>query len=223
VLVLAPASAQAGRFYINGVRATSKHEPNVFYGKIELQNKGLGNIKCENLASGNIWNETTEGTEKGVGISEGYTTYGCTSEPNVCPEGGIFATAEEPVFVTEKEIGGKKTHVAERGKSTLPWSGQVVEEEGTEKLTKIRTHGIKVTIAVPCLGLEVPFEGALEPISINGIKNGLAPSHLVFQGKGGKTGVLKTKFFGSGEDEFGYTIGEVASVGEHVELIQVKK
>jgi hypothetical protein len=223
VLVLTPAPAQAGRFFINGALATTKHEPNVFYGKVELQNSTLGKIKCENLASGNIWNEVTEGTERGAGISEGYTTYGCTAEPNVCPEGGIFATAENPVYVTEKEIGGKKERVAERGTSTLPWSGKVVEEEGTEKLTKIKTNGIKVTIAIPCIGLEVPFEGALEPIAINGVKNGLSPSKLQFQGKGGKTGFLKTKALGTGEAEIGYTIGEVASVGEKVELITTKK
>jgi hypothetical protein len=125
--------------------------------------------------------------------------------------------------VTEREIGGKKERVAERGKSTLPWSGQVVEEEGTEKLTKIKTHGIKVAIAIPCIGLEVPFEGALEPLAINGVKNGLTPGKLVFQGKGGKTGFLTTKFFGTGEAEFGYTSGEVSSVGEKVELINIKK
>jgi hypothetical protein len=222
-LVLTPASAQAVKFFINGKAAGTKHEPIVTYGAIELENTTLGIIKCQNLASGFLWNETTEGTEKGKGETDGYTTYACTSSNEVCgPNGGIFATAENPVFVTEKVIGGKSEKVAERGTSTLPWTGETIEEEGTEKNLKIKTHGIRVTIAIPCIPLEVPFEGALEPISINGQKNGLTPSRLRFEGKGGKTGVLKTTRLGTGEAEFGYTKGEVSTVGEKVELIQIK-
>jgi hypothetical protein len=213
-LLLIPAVAQATpKFYINYVQAGKKHEPNVIYGQIELQNHFLGKIKCQNLASGNIWNES----EKGLGNTEGYTTYSCTAEPK-CE--GVFATAEKPVQVTEKTIEGVKRHIAERGATDLPWAGEVVKEETGEKLTKIKTHGISVTIVVPCLSLEVPFEGALEPISLNGAGNGLTPSHLVFQGKGGKTGYLTTTKLGTAEENnIGYTIGETNSVGSAMELI----
>lgn len=214
-LVMTPAVAQAApKFYINGQLAPKKHEPIVNFGAISLENHFLNKIKCENLASGNIWNES----EKGLANTEGYTTYSCTAEPTACA--GVFATAEKPVEVTERTFEGKKEHIAVRGKSTLPWSGEVVKEETGEKLTKIKTHGIAVTIVMPCLNLEIPFEGALEPISYNGLGNGLSPSHLVFQGKGGKTGFLTTTKLGTQEeDNIGYTIGEVASVGTQVELI----
>jgi hypothetical protein len=214
-LLLIPAVAQAApKFFINGVAVGKKHEPNVIYGPIELQNHFLGKIKCQNLASGNIWNES----EKGLGNTEGYTTYGCTAEPVSCA--GVFATAEKPVEVTERTIEGQKKKIAQRGATDLPWNGEVIKEETGEKLTKIKTHGISVTIVMPCLNLEVPFEGVLEPISVNGLGNGLTPSHLVFQGKGGKTGFLTTTKLGTAEENnIGYTIGEVASVGASVELI----
>jgi hypothetical protein len=34
------------------------------------------------------------------------------------------------------------------------------------------------------------MEGTLTPILVNGTKNGLKPSHLTFEGKGGTTGSL---------------------------------
>jgi hypothetical protein len=217
-LGMVPAVAQASpKFFINGKLAESKHESIVNFGKITLENHFLGKIKCENLASGNIWNES----EKGLGNTEGYTTYGCTAEPTPCA--GVFATAEQPVEVTERLIGSEKKKYAQRGKSDLPWTGEVVQEEAGEKLKKIKTNGIKVTIVMPCLNLEIPFEGALEPIATNGAKNGLNPSHLTFQGKGGKTGFLTTTKLGTAEENnIGYTIGEVVTVGPDVELINAE-
>ena len=216
--MMLPAIAQASpKFLINGVAAGAKHEAIIQYGPITLENHFLGKIKCQNLASGNIWNES----EKGLGNTEGYTTYSCTSEPLACA--GVFATAEKPVEVTERIVASEKKKVAQRGATDLPWEGEAVEEEGGEKLKKIKTHGIRVTVVVPCLTMEVPFEGVLEPISINGIKNGLFPSHLVFQGKGGKTGFLTTTALGTKEENnIGYVIGEISTVGSNVELITME-
>lgn len=221
--VAASATAQATpQFYINGVKAGTKHEQIVNYGGITLENAILGKIKCQNLAAGNIWNES----EKGFANTEGYTTYGCTSEPTCA---GVFATAEKPLEVTEvvrENPETKKTEkvkAAERAGSTLPWSGEVVQEETGEKLRKIKTHGIKVTIVAPCFQLEVPFEGALEPIATNGAKNGLHASHLTFEGKGGKTGFLVSPVLpSSSEENVGYTIGEVKTSGTSVELINAE-
>jgi hypothetical protein len=217
-----PTVAQAHpKFFINGKKAGSAHEPIIGYGAVVLENTVIGKLVCQNLASGNVWNETTEGTEKGLANTEGYTTYNCTAEPE-CK--GVFATAEKPVEVTEKENSNKeKVHVAQRGPSTLPWTGEAVEEEGGEKLKKIKTHGIKVTIVAPCLSIEIPFEGALEPISVNGAKNGLHASHLTFEGKGGRTGFLTTPIFGAEKEEnIGYTSGEVTVIGQGVQLISVE-
>jgi hypothetical protein len=105
----------------------------------------------------------------------------------------------------------------------LPWQGEATEEEGGEKLRKIKTKGVKVTIVAPCFGLEVPFEGALEPIAINGSKSGLKASHLLFEGKGGKTGFLTTKVLPvEKEENIGYTIGEVKTIGSMVQLINLE-
>lgn len=216
-----PAVAQASpKFFVNGVKVGTAKTGLINYGEIELKNAVLGNIKCQNLASGFIWNEQTEGTEKGVFITEGYTTYGCEAKPE-CK--GVFATAEMPVEVTEhKNEKGNTEHIAQRGPTTLPWSGEAIEvTEGLETFTKIKTHGIKVTIVAPCVPIEVPFEGALEPIATNGKKNGLQASHVTFQGEGGKTGHLVAKSLPEGGQN-GYTTGELKSIGSLVQLITLQ-
>ena len=213
-LVLMPAIAQASpKFFINGIAAGAKHEAIVQYGPISLENHFLGKIKCQNLASGNIWNSS----EKGFGNTEGYTTYACTAEPVACA--GVFATAEKPVEVTERIIASEKKKVAQRGATDLPWEGEAVQEEGGEKLKKIKLY-VSLTAVMPCLNLEVQFKGTLEPLSINGLANGLSPSHLLFQGNGGQTGFLTTAKFGSGEEvSRGYLSGELTTVGGNVELV----
>jgi hypothetical protein len=215
-----PAVAQASpKFFENGVKLTTVKQGLVNYGQIELQNATLGNIKCENLASGFIWNES----EKALFIEEGYTTYDCVATPTPCP--GVFATAELPVEVSERlNKKSEKEVVAQRGPTTLPWSGEAIEvTEGVETFRKIKTNGIKVTIVAPCFSLEVPFEGALEPIAINGTRNGLKASEVVFEGKGGKTGHLTAPSLPTEkEGQIGYTIGKLKSVGTSVQLITLE-
>jgi hypothetical protein len=43
---------------------------------------------------------------------------------------------------------------------------------------------IKVQILVPELALADPFEGSVDPLDVNGVKNALSPSVLSFEGKG---------------------------------------
>jgi hypothetical protein len=217
--VTMPAVAQASpKFFVNGAKIGTSKVGLVNYGEVELQNAFLGKIKCSNLASGFIWNES----EKAFFNTEGYTTYNCTSEP-ACP--GVFATAEMPVEVaTRKKSNGETEAIAQRGPTTLPWSGEAIEvAEGVEKIKKIKTNGIKVTIVAPCDSAEVPFEGALEPIATNGSKNGLKASHVTFEGKGGRTNFLTSKVLPvEKEENIGYTIGEVKSVGSNVQLITLE-
>jgi hypothetical protein len=216
--VMVPAVAQASpKFFVNGSKATTTKVGLVNYGEIELDNAFLGEIKCSNLASGFIWNES----EKAFFITEGYTTYNCTSKP-ACP--GVFATAELPVEVSERKTKTGTEPIAQRGPTTLPWSGEATEiEEGIEKIKKIKTNGIRVTIVAPCDSAEIPFEGALEPIAINGTKNGLKASHVLFEGKGGRTNHLTSPVLPvEKEENIGYTIGELKSIGSNVQLITLE-
>jgi hypothetical protein len=214
-----PAVAQASpKFFINGIKVTENKQGLINYGVIELQNNFLGKVKCSNLASGFIWNES----EKGLFKTEGYTTYNCSSEP-ACA--GIFATAEMPVEVTEhRNKNGTTEPIAQRGPTTLPWSGEAVEVlEGVEKVNKIKTNGIRVTLVAPCFSVEIPFEGALEPIAINGSHNGLKASHVAFEGKGGRTGHLESPVLPTkNEENIGYVIGELNSIGSGVQLITLQ-
>ena len=81
-LVMTPAMAQASpKFYINGKLARNETRTDRQLRRDTLENHFLGKIKCQNLARGNIWNES----EKGLANTEGYTTYGCTAEPTRVP------------------------------------------------------------------------------------------------------------------------------------------
>jgi hypothetical protein len=182
-LSVVPALAQAApQFQINGVpvlRLGSKQNV-LLSGSMTINNAFLGAIKCDVLEGAQVWN----GSERGLADIEGYTAYDCTTEP---PCKGIFATAEMPVEVTEREnpVTKKLEKVAQPGPSTLPWSGEAVEEEGTEKRKKFKMNRVRLTIVAPCFNIEQPVEGTLEPYVINGSKNGLHPTHLEFPGKGG--------------------------------------
>jgi hypothetical protein len=67
----------------------------------------------------------------------------------------------------------------------LPWKGEVTE--GTEKKRHLKISGVHMTLVDPCDGFEIPMVGTLEPFITNGTKNGLHPSSLTFEGKGGAT------------------------------------
>jgi hypothetical protein len=74
----------------------------------------------------------------------------------------------------------------------LPWKGEVIEGPNAEKTTSLKDKlgPVHMDLVLPCEKFEVPMEGTLEPIIVNGTKNGLKPSHLQFEGKGGSTGHL---------------------------------
>jgi hypothetical protein len=179
---MTPALAQAGLlWHMNGpVLRLGSNQNVVLYGTMTISGSVLGEIKCDVLEGGAVRNES----EKGLADIEGYTTYDCTSSPNPCP--GVLVTAEMPVEVTERlNPKSEKEKIAQHGPTTLPWSGELVEEEATEKRKKFKINGVKLTVVAPCFSLEVPSQGTLEPYVINGTKNGLKPTNLEFPGKGG--------------------------------------
>jgi hypothetical protein len=185
-LSVTPALAQATpRWFINDRPAEAKHEGVVSYGTLTLENDVLGKINCQTITAASVWNQS----ERGEGQTEGFTTYGCRTEPSPCP--GAFITAEKPVEVKFKQFPKEKEPEAVRVGGYLPWAEETIREEAGERQRKVRIHDILITVVLPCMNLEVQFEGNnIEPISENGIGDGLSPSHRVFQGKGGKTGFL---------------------------------
>jgi hypothetical protein len=146
MLVLAPvlvvaalaatAVAQANlppRVFINGVKATTKHEPGFAFGKITLKNATLKELTCENFSASTSWNEVKEGTERGFGETTGYGTWDCeaqakcevTNESGVKKE-GTYATAEGPPSLT----GTEKPIARHTGNTSLPWTETLTENEG---------------------------------------------------------------------------------------------
>jgi hypothetical protein len=246
VVVAMPAVAQAApppRWFINGVRAGTKHEPTFSFGKITLKNAELKELTCENFAASSVWNEVAEGTERGFGETTGYSTWECkaalpcdvTNENGVTKE-GVFATAEGPPSLTSEKA--RRT-----GNTSLPWTAELTEKEGNRKEFFTETHHIKVYIVVPVNkslggpgtgagcellgGDEIPFENEegltekvagyeLKPKVPAGIGNGLSPSHILFAGEKGfaEKGYPETGQLHNKTFGNAYITGELVSAGQ---------
>jgi hypothetical protein len=179
----------------NGVVLGLTPTPVFGMGAITLENSWdnnlIGKVTCHSLLGGSLWNEA----EAGFGSIEvfGSTRFTCTKEPVACS--GVFLTAETkiPEQPAEVQEGTEKRLVARRGVRTLPWPTEMNEVE-TEKVKSLadRITNIGLTLVLPCepLPSEFEFSGTLEPKVINGVRNGLSPMHLTFEGKGGHTGHL---------------------------------
>jgi hypothetical protein len=102
----------------------------------------------------------------------------------------------------------------------LPWQAEGTEKLETELFKRVSISGVKLTVVAPCFAAEIPFEGTLEPTVINGSRNGLKPSRLVFEPIGGKRLSLTTKDLGT-EKELNslFVSGEVKDNGESVQLM----
>jgi len=248
-LLALPDLAQAAplpKFFINGVKAGAVHVPVLAFGEIKLEQKVILGLQCQNLIAGSVWNEVSGGTEKGLESIEGFTTYDCVSEAKCKAENsrsekveGIFASAEGPpkVVALETEIikPGEEPRKPKRlANTTLPWGGEAIEPE--PGLVKVRTHGIKIYFVIPpsfgggaecpTEGLELPFEGELEPIAENGKKNGLNPSIIKLEGKAGRTSLLTTPDLPAfEEDNLGYTISEpnLTTLGTEEQLVNLEQ
>jgi hypothetical protein len=245
-LVAMPVVTQAAvpRWFVNGVRASTKHEGVLAFGPITLHNAILGNIKCEHFFGGGVWNEVQGGTERGFGDTTGYLTWECeatagvtvTNERGVQQE-GEFLTAEEP-----PEAKTEKAHKS--GASSLPWTGELTEKEAGKFFDT--THHVKVWWVIPLCtemggtgkgadcelgGNEIPWEdepaipGAeLAPQCSNGVKNGLSPSKAIFAGqKTEKNGLPETGRLENGSFGAGFLTGSLVTAGSNdFELITCK-
>jgi hypothetical protein len=244
-LIVMPADA-APRWFVNGKLAGTQPEPGVTFGKITLHNATLKNLECGNFVATTTWNEVVGGTERGFENTVGYSTWQCKAElpckvhnERGEEEEGIFATPEGP-----PTFDGTEKRAVRSGITSLPWTGELTEKE--KGVRQVLTHHVKVWLVVPidtrlggpgegpaCEllgGQEIEFadrEGKTEkaegdelaPRTVNGISNGLTPSHAVFAGekvgkeeseKGGKapeTGRLISKYGP------GYTTGTLVTAG----------
>jgi alpha-tubulin suppressor-like RCC1 family protein len=185
------ASLKPHEWKANGVKVSKTHVQIASWGSLKYENNIslVGKLTCTAVMGGGVWNEGT-GTEiTGFGNVEGFNTSGCSKEPG-CP--GAFVTAEPPVQVATETKGTEKVIVPRRPPTTLPWTGEVIEGLNAEKsiALKVKLSPVQMNIVEPCEKFEVPMEGTLEPILTNGSRNGLKPSHLTFEGKGGTTGSL---------------------------------
>jgi hypothetical protein len=212
----------------NGAVLGTKHSPVFGFGTLTLENASdknqvVGKVTCHSLVGGSLWNEG----EAGFGLIEGFGTsrFACTKEPNACP--GAYLTAERGVPAPFQAVEGtEKVFLAKRGQSTVPWKGELNEVE-TEKVKFLveKLSNIRFTLVDPCppIPFEYEFFGTLEPKIINGSKNGLSPTHLKFEGKGGQTGHLTgnvVEFEGGATEKEAFLTGEVPVIGGKNELMQ---
>jgi len=198
----------APRWFLNGNLAGASGQSIVQLGTITLENKLLGEIKCKVIAGLKAGNES----EKGVAAVEGWEAYDCSAPE--CP-GRVLLTPEE---VPEK--GKEKETPGARQPRSLPWPAELISSEAGKAALNLRK--MKLWIVCPRELLEVPFTGNLEPRLQNGLGNGLSPSHLLFEGKGGHTGFLISPDIAGGaevEESELFFSGELTTIGTSQELI----
>jgi hypothetical protein len=236
-----------------GAGAKEKQQANA-WGDLTLTNEILHELTCKQSFNFNTWNGVdAEGTERGFDEQNGYYSWQCkgtlsckvTNDHGVKKE-GIYTTAEGPPSLTGTEKIARRT-----GNTSLPWIGELptkVEPGGQHK----SIHNFKAWLVVPvdksqggpgeglgCEllgGSELAFEDRegpteketgyiLSPKYVNGLGNGLTPSHLAFTGERGKTekGFPET---GRLNSQYGavYVTGELLVTGwTDVELVTIKE
>jgi hypothetical protein len=217
-----PAVGQAApQFRINGVLAGANKQNVVQFGTITMKSPFWGEIKCNLLVGAPVGNES----EQGVASVDGWGTWGCHATEL---RGKTFITPENAVQVIER-LNTEKHIINEpkRGETSLPWpSRPVTTPEATTALhigntEKLPLEPVKFIVDAPEELFEVPYEGTLQPRWINGTKNGLKPSHLEFEGEGGKTGFLKTRDICGGECSMAnlYVKGELSLLATGQQLV----
>jgi hypothetical protein len=221
---MATTAQAAPQWLVNAELAKSKASAinYITFGPITLKNEVFSELKCESVSAGLLWNES----ERGFSNTNWQLTSNCKTEPECESIGGsekALLVPETPANVTEKE--GKKTAIR---LTTLPWNGELVEP--TEKEVRLKSQGISLTLVCPGV-LEIPFveptaaEEAkgrfpLQPRLENGAKNGLHPSHVVFEGE--KTGVLIAKGVPPADEILSY-VGENLTLGESkIQLVSIQ-
>ena len=135
-----------------------------------------------------------------------------------CP-GEAFVTPEHEVELNEKiNAKSEKEFTAKRGDTSLPWPAETLTEEGRSRLN---IRKMRLSLVCPAQAIEIPFSGNLEPLIVNGLKNGLSPSHLRFEGEGGKTSWLDAPCDTclGGEPDRLYLSGELTTIGTSEELV----
>jgi hypothetical protein len=214
MLLAAPAVASASpRWFINDTLAGPVMQNVVAVGSLTLDFPFVGEWKCGVLAGVPVRNEGGNG----LASVESWSQYDCSTAS--CP-GAAYVTTEAPVELLEKEIikGSEKEveYSAKRAPRSLPWPAETAAPEAG--VSRLAISRIGVTLECPAEAYAVKFVGGLEPRIVNGAKNGLNPSHLVFEGKGGKTGSLECA---NGLcDEVGlFLSGELTILGTREELI----
>jgi hypothetical protein len=214
-----PVAAQAGPLWrMNGVLSTPKQIENVVqFGTITMKSPFWGEIKCNVLVGAPVSNES----ERGVAPVAGWETWSCHMPE--CLKGSASVIAENPVGLIERGI---RPPEAQRGERTVPWPAELSAPEGRTALRmgnteKLPLEPVKFWVNCPAERFEAPYEGTLAPHIVDGTKNGLKPSHLEFEGEGGKTGFLKTPDICGGQCSMAnlYVKGELTLLGTGQQLI----
>jgi hypothetical protein len=207
-----PAVASATpQFSINGLRDDSFHQNVVALGTLTMDNKLFGEWKCRGIADLHVWNET----EKGLAQVETWKPFGCSSKE--CPSG--FVTTEyAPELIEKVNSKGETEYSARRSiTSSFPWPAETLTGVGAQ----LKIRKMRLQFVCPAEEFEPVFTGNLEPRIVNGLGNGMSPTHLLFEGPLGHTTWLNGTWEGGEETEETplFVSGELAVIGGGMQLI----
>jgi hypothetical protein len=213
LLAVPPLAHADPQFRINGMLVGTARQNVTAFGTVTMDNKLYGEWKCKVLAGLTVGNET----EKGVAAVERWEPFDCSTKECNAPT----VTTEHSVEWEPTEKVEKIPHESSpiRGPQSVPWPAELISSAGH---TAMNVRKMRIVWLCPEEAFELPFTGNLEPRIVNGTKNGLNPSHIVFEGKGGNTSFLTSPFIEGGAEtensEF-VVSGELAILGTGEELI----
>jgi hypothetical protein len=218
--ICAPAVAQATpQWYVNGLLQGTSKQNVIVFGTLTMTNEKFGTWKCKVVAGMLVNNENKEGLTNW----EGWEPFLCSApecKNSKGEEAQAYVTAEYPVKLEEKENAKKEIeYTAKRGEKTTPWPGEVITQSGGK--TALNTHKMRLIMNCPAETFEPNFTGNLEPHIVNGLGNGLSPSRLVFEPKGGTTSNLNGTWLGGNEvpETQLFVSGELTIIGSSQQLI----
>jgi hypothetical protein len=210
-----PAGAHATpRWFVNGMLSGPARHNVTAYGTLTMDNKLYGVWKCDTLAGLTAGNET----EKGVATVEAWKPFNCSTPECRHPR----VVTERPPELIERENSKKEVEYPPPPPpvQSLPWPAELITSQTGKPALKMRK--MRITLVCEEEGFELPFTGYLEPPIVNGAKNGMNPSHIVFEGKGGLTSYLVSPYIEGGletENSELFFSGELTTLGTGEELI----
>jgi hypothetical protein len=126
-------------------------------------------------------------SEKGVATVKSFEPFECSASECL---GRTYVAAEYHVKLEEKENAQKRSRIRDQARRKDVAVARGTARAGNRESSAQRAR-LEAIYPRPVEAFEPAFTGHLEPRVVNGIGNGLSPSHVLFEGKNGHNYLYK--------------------------------